>query len=322
MPLFFGDRLSAPGIRDLALHYEGRAIFAWLELDVEPGAFVMLLGVSGGSKSSLVRIIAGLDRPSAGTVAAADGRPLARRVAYMGQYDLLYPWLDAARNVMLGAQLRGERCDRARALGLLKRVRLADRAGALPSQLSGGMRQRVALARTLYQELPVVLMDEPFATLDTVTRARMQDLAAELLRGRTVLLITHDPLEACRLGQHLLVLSGAPVTLGAPISNPGATPRAPDDDAVLHVQGRLLRGLHRLCTGGRMTTWLPNLLRPLVTFVVLVGVMLNANARIQTDVMFAALFVLALMAVGLWVIVDRVLRRILFWAPDTSMRTG
>ena len=237
--------MAAPGlrIRDLALHYEGRAIFEGLDLDVDAGAFVVLLGVSGVGKSSLLRIIAGLDRPSAGAVAATDARPLAGRVAYMGQQDLLYPWLDAAANVMLGARLRGERRDRARARDLLARVGLADRAGALPAQLSGGMRQRVALARTLYEDRPVVLMDEPFAALDAVTRARVQDLAAALLRGRTVLLITHDPLEACRLGDHLLVLSGAPATLGAPIPIPGATPRAPDDAAVLQVQGRLLRAL-------------------------------------------------------------------------------
>ncbi len=244
--------MSAPGlrIRDLALHYESRAIFERLDLDVDPGAFVVLLGVSGVGKSSLLRIIAGLDRPSAGTVAATDRRPLAGRVAYMGQQDLLYPWLDAIGNVMLGARLRGAKRDRARALDLLGRVGLAERAGALPSQLSGGMRQRVALARTLYEERPVVLMDEPFAALDTVTRARVQDLAAGLLRGRTVLLITHDPLEACRLGQHLLVLSGAPATLGVPIPIPGETPRAPDDAAVLHVQGRLLRALTGLAQAG------------------------------------------------------------------------
>ncbi len=237
--------LAAPGlsIRDLALNYEGRAIFEHLDLDVDAGTFVVLLGVSGVGKSSLLRIIAGLDRPSAGSVAATDGRPLAGRVAYMGQQDLLFPWLDAIENVMLGARLRGTMRDRTRALDLLARVGLADRARALPSQLSGGMRQRVALARTLYEDRPVVLMDEPFAALDTVTRARVQDLAAALLRGRTVLLITHDPLEACRLGHHLLVLSGTPATLGAPIPIPGTPPRAPDDDAMLHVQGRLLRAL-------------------------------------------------------------------------------
>jgi putative hydroxymethylpyrimidine transport system ATP-binding protein len=126
-------------------------------------------------------------------------------------------------------------------MDLLARVGLAERAEALPAQLSGGMRQRAAIARTLYEDRPIVLMDEPFSALDGFTRAKVQDLAAELLRGRTVLLITHDPLEACRLGDHLVVMAGHPATLGAPMSVGGPTPRAPDDEALLHTQGRLMR---------------------------------------------------------------------------------
>jgi putative hydroxymethylpyrimidine transport system ATP-binding protein len=131
-------------------------------------------------------------------------------------------------------------------MDLLGRVGLADRSRALPAQLSGGMRQRAAIARTLYEDRPIVLMDEPFSALDTFTRARVQDLAAELLRGRTALLITHDPLEACRLGHHLVVLAGHPATLGPPISIHGPTPRAPDDDDLLHTQGQLMRRLTEL----------------------------------------------------------------------------
>jgi putative hydroxymethylpyrimidine transport system ATP-binding protein len=161
----------------------------------------------------------------------------------MGQQDLLLPWLSALGNVTLGARLRGERPDRDRALSLLGRVGLADRADASPEALSGGMRQRVALARTLYEDRPIVLMDEPFSALDSLTRARIQALAAELLAGRTVLLITHDPWEACRLADVLLVLQGNPATLSAPLVVGGATPRAVDDANVLTTQGKLLKQL-------------------------------------------------------------------------------
>jgi putative hydroxymethylpyrimidine transport system ATP-binding protein len=164
----------------------------------------------------------------------------------MGQQDLLYPWLNVVDNVQLGSRLRGDKPDRARAMHLLGRVGLLDRAMAQPSELSGGMRQRAAIARTLYEDRPIVLMDEPFSALDTFTRARVQNLAAELLQGRTALLITHDPLEACRLGHHLVVLSGHPATLGPPISIAGATPRAPDDEELLHTQGHLMRVLTEL----------------------------------------------------------------------------
>ncbi len=105
------------------------------------------------------------------------------------------------------------------------------------------MRQRAAIARTLYEARPIVLMDEPFSALDTFTRTRIQELFAELMAGCTVLLITHDPLEACRLGHHLLVLSGHPARLGAPLAVPGTPPRAPDDPILLQTQGHLLRAL-------------------------------------------------------------------------------
>jgi putative hydroxymethylpyrimidine transport system ATP-binding protein len=230
----------------LALHYAGQEVFKDLTLEVPAGAFVALLGPSGVGKTSLLRIIAGLEPADAGSVAATDGAPLAGRVAYMAQQDLLLPWANILNNVMLGARLRGERTDKARARHLLERVGLQGRERALPADLSGGMRQRAALARTLYEQRPVVLMDEPFSALDAITRARIQELGAELLRGCTVLLITHDPMEACRLGHHLLVLSGTPARLGAPITVPGAPPRATDDAAVLQTQGQLLRALTAL----------------------------------------------------------------------------
>ena len=239
---------APPGLRlhGLTLRHGARTIFAGLDLLVHGGEFLVLLGPSGVGKTGLLRIAAGLSPPQAGTVSATDDQPLAGRVAVMAQQDLLLPWASVIRNVFLGARLRGERPDRARALHLLHRVGLGDRADALPATLSGGMRQRVAIARTLYENRPFVLMDEPFAALDTVTRARVQDLAAELLAGRTVLLITHDPLEACRLGHRLVVLSGEPARLGVPIRVPGRVPRPPDDPSLLRTQGELMR----LLTGG------------------------------------------------------------------------
>ena len=228
-------------VEGLALHFGGSVVFEDLSFRIEGGRCVALLGASGIGKSSLLRILAGLLAPSAGTVRLSDGGAPRGRIAYMAQQDLLYPWLTALDNVTLGARLRRQQPDTARALHLLERVGLAGRARALPAELSGGMRQRVALARTLYEDRPVVLMDEPFSALDAITRARMQEQAAALLAGRTVLLITHDPLEACRLGHHLLVMSGQPARLGPPIAVPGNAPRPPDDPEVLRLQGQLLR---------------------------------------------------------------------------------
>lgn len=234
-----------PGLRieGLGLTYAAQTVFRDLHVHLPAGRFTALLGPSGVGKTSLLRVLAALDPPESGRVMADDAAPLSGRVAYMGQRDLLLPWLSVLANVALGARLRGEAPDRARAMRLLEAVGLAGRAADRPATLSGGMRQRAALARTLYEDRPVVLMDEPFSALDTLTRAQMQDLAAHLLFGRTVLLVTHDPFEACRLAHQVLVLSGSPAELARPIPVPGAPPRAVDDPSVLATEGRLLRTL-------------------------------------------------------------------------------
>ncbi|OON39751.1 nitrate/sulfonate/bicarbonate ABC transporter ATP-binding protein [Izhakiella australiensis] len=239
--------MNAPGIevRNLSVHFGQRSLFERVSFSLPGGQWISLLGASGTGKTSLLRIIAGLASPSSGTVTASDGLPLAGRLAWMGQKDLLYPWLTIHDNVALGARLRGEKVDRRRVEALLQQVGLAECAHRRPASLSGGMRQRAALARTLYEDRPVVLMDEPFSALDTITRTRIQTLAASLLVNRTVLLITHDPLEACRLSHRLLVLS--PLSGGIDDSHHlcGLPPRAPDDARLLNAQAQLLQQLVR-----------------------------------------------------------------------------
>ena len=166
----------------------------------------------------------------------------------MAQQDLLLPWCSLLDNVLLGARLRGEPRDPAllaRAEQLLARLRLAENAQDLPATLSGGMRQRAALARTLMEDRAIVLMDEPFSALDAITRYELQDLAATLLAGRTVLLVTHDPLEALRLGHRVHVMAGRPASLDKALEPAGPPPRDPADPALLALQGELLNRLGR-----------------------------------------------------------------------------
>ena len=147
---------------------------------------------------------------------------------------------------MFGARLRNETVDtgqRDRARALLSDLGLEESCETLPADLSGGMRQRAALARTLFEDAPVVLMDEPFSALDVITRHRLQTLAAQRLAGRTVLLITHDPLEALRLGDSVYVLQGRPAHLGEALEPHGTPPRAADRDDVLHQYAQLLERL-------------------------------------------------------------------------------
>lgn len=232
-----------------SLHLSGRVrigpsiVVGPITLEVRGGCWTCLLGPSGVGKSTLLALLAGLDDHLnlEGNLWAGDDVPLTGRVALMAQRDLLLPWLDVLDNVTLGARLRGERADAARAREVLARVELADHAKARPAALSGGQRQRLALARTLMEDRPVVLLDEPFSALDAGTRARMQDLSAELLTGRTVLHVTHDPAEAARLGQEVLLLTRSGLSR---VETPGtAPPRAHDAPDTLAFQGRLLRQL-------------------------------------------------------------------------------
>ncbi|MBY8975402.1 ATP-binding cassette domain-containing protein [Rhodobacteraceae bacterium NNCM2] len=200
----------------------GKVLFDAVELSLAEGEWTCLLGPSGSGKSTILRLIAGLE-----TGGAFHGRldGAAGQAAYMAQSDLLAPWLDVTGNVTLGARLRGEAPDLDRARNLISRVGLAGHEGKRPAELSGGMRQRAALARTLMEDRPVALLDEPFSALDAATRAQCQELAFELLEGRTVLLVTHDPAEAARLGHQVHVLGHSGLThsmrpAGRPIRDP------------------------------------------------------------------------------------------------------
>jgi putative hydroxymethylpyrimidine transport system ATP-binding protein len=223
-------------VRNARVAFGGAVLFDGLSFDLAPGSFTCLLGPSGIGKSTLLRLIAGLAPADAtAQIVADDRRPLADRIAWMAQADLLYPWLDVAANVALGASLRGQKVDAERVAALLDAVGLGDKTQAMPSTLSGGQRQRAALARTLMEDRALVLMDEPFGALDAITRWRLQDLALRLLAGRTVLLVTHDPREALRMGDAVRVLAGRPAMLGEPLA-----PRGLSHAALLEAEHRLL----------------------------------------------------------------------------------
>ena len=240
-------------VRAARLVYGGQPLFDDLEFTLPAGSWTCLLGPSGVGKTSLLRLIAGLGPTHPGGAATcSDGQPLAGRAAYMAQKDLLLPWLSVLDNVRLGYVLRGENHRqevRSRACHLLEQVGLAHRADDLPATLSGGMRQRVALARTLMEDRPVVLMDEPFSSLDAFTRVRLQELFAGLLQQRTVLLVTHDPLEALRLGHRIHVMAGRPAQVDDPLEPETPPLRDIHDPELLNLQADLLDRLSSAANG-------------------------------------------------------------------------
>ncbi len=230
--------------------FAGQTLIEDLEFDLPGGQWTCILGPSGVGKSTLLRLIAGLVQGEGRcTVRCGDGAALDGRAAFMAQQDLLLPWLSLAENVLLGPRLRRE-CGpeaTARAAKLLDKVGLGGDGALLPAECSGGMRQRAALARTLIEDRPVVLMDEPFSALDAITRVRIQDLASQLLDGKTVLLVTHDPMEALRLGHQIYVMAHRPARLGPPIRPEGHPPR---DSGDTRMQSRYRDLLQRLVAAG------------------------------------------------------------------------
>ena len=194
-------------------------VIADLSFTLEAGTIVSIVGPSGCGKTTLLNVLSGLIPPSAGSISWY-GQPLRgmpSQVGYMLQKDLLFPWRTALANVMLGLEIKGAARDdaRQRAHVLLDQLGLHGFATHYPATLSGGMRQRVALARTLVNDPQVLLLDEPFAALDFQTKLVIEGDTARLVRSqhRSVLLITHDIEEAVSLSDRVIVLSHRPTRI-------------------------------------------------------------------------------------------------------------
>jgi ABC-type nitrate/sulfonate/bicarbonate transport system ATPase subunit len=232
--------LPAAAVSILGLEHSYGELRTIERLDLEAAAHevIGLVGPSGCGKSTLLELVCGLQQPSAGEVevgGAGDARGRLARCAYMPQRDLLLPWFSAIDNAALALRNRGlgRREARRQAGALFERFGLAGFEDASPAELSGGMRQRVAFLRTLVAGKPVLALDEPFASLDAITRAEMQQWLAGALEAdpRTVVLVTHDIEEALYLSDRVAVLSARPALIVEELRAPA--PRAPDRDAAV-----------------------------------------------------------------------------------------
>lgn len=243
--------MSAP-LLDLRVSdklYDTRTILERLTLSIQRGEIVSLVGPSGCGKSTLLRILAGLDRDFNGEI-LLDGKPQqgpSNRIGVIFQEPRLLPWLNVADNVAFPAGPR--RGNDPRVGGLLTEVGLADARAYLPKQLSGGMAQRVAIARGLFSEPDLLLLDEPFSAVDAMTRMRLQDLLLSLVRshGTAALLVTHDLDEALYLSDRVLLMTPSGKTgagrIVREIEVGVSRPRDRRDLLLARLRGELLEGL-------------------------------------------------------------------------------
>ncbi len=223
--------LQVAGLRK---SYADMPVLGPIDVGLAAGSISVVIGRSGCGKTTLLRCLGGLETPDAGSVTAGGAALRRESVGYVFQEPRLMPWLSVARNVGFGlAAWDPERRDRAVAAAL-DRIGLPDAGQALPKQLSGGMAQRVALARGLAPEPDLLLLDEPFSALDPFTRAQMQEHLLHLHRayGTTIVLITHDMDEALVLADRILVMRGGhgvPGHIAADLAPALARPRRPAD---------------------------------------------------------------------------------------------
>jgi NitT/TauT family transport system ATP-binding protein len=234
-PVAAADAIS---LRGVGHSYGELQTLAGIELEAPAHEVLGLVGPSGCGKSTLLELICGLQDPGAGTISvggATSAEARLARCAFMPQRDLLLPWYSAIDNAALALRNQGlgRREARGAAAGLFERFGLAGFEAARPDELSGGMRQRVAFLRTLIAGKPALALDEPFAALDAITRAEMQEWLAAALRTdpRTVVLVTHDVEEALYLCDRVAVLSARPGRIVAELTAPH--PRAADRDAAV-----------------------------------------------------------------------------------------
>ena len=196
-------------------------LFSNILLEIKLNQWTVIIGQSGTGKSTLLKIIANLNIPAAFNNNISKNINEDLSFSWMAQNDLLLPWLNVIDNITLGQKLRREKININKANILLEKVGLIDVAKQLPSTLSGGMRQRAALARTLMENNDMILMDEPFSSLDTITKSKIQKLTWSLLKNKTVIMVTHDPLEALMLSNTLYYVSNKKLK---PIKLPSSKP--------------------------------------------------------------------------------------------------
>jgi putative hydroxymethylpyrimidine transport system ATP-binding protein len=230
-------------IQNLNLDFKGKKLFNNLNFDILENTSSALLGTSGVGKSTLLKCIADLEKENitSGKIVLKEGT----NIAWLSQENSLYPWLSILDNVQLYHNLKGTKTKKTleKAKQLLSQVNMSKHCDKKTYELSGGQKQRVALARTLMQEANLILMDEPFSALDAITKIQLQDLTCDLLKDKTVVLVTHDPQEAIKLANHIYILKNQPVTIEEVATLQGTLPHQLSNETLWNLQEELIAKL-------------------------------------------------------------------------------
>ena len=227
-------------IEKLNLKFNGKELFKNLNFNILKNTSSALLGTSGIGKSTLLRCIADLEKENIinGKIILKEGT----NIAWLSQENSLYPWLSILDNVQLYYHLKGTKTKQTleKAKELLSQVNMSEHLNKKTYELSGGQKQRVALARTLMQEANLILMDEPFSALDAITKIQLQDLTCQLLKNKTVVLVTHDPQEAIKLANHIYILKNQPVIIEEVAFLEGTLPHKLSNEKLWNLQEELI----------------------------------------------------------------------------------
>ena len=235
--------MTLVSVEGLKKDFDGLSVLSDFSLSVDRGSFVSLIGPSGCGKSTFFDLLTGAIAPDEGRI-LWEGRTisdLSKKAAWMAQSDLLLPWMSALDNALL-PRLSPKKSDRERAMALFCELGLEGFEDYLPYRLSGGMRQRNALARTIMFDRELILLDEPLSALDSLTRQDLQGLLVSLQRdfGKTIVMITHDVEEALVTSDFVVVLSDQPMSVRSSYELSGTKPRLRDDSYVVGLRREIL----------------------------------------------------------------------------------